>query len=75
MKRENGAGVIVGAVFVGVIVLAAVALATMGTTRTETSRSSSVALGNPDENKLGDVMVIGKNQSGGNSIFGIHFGM
>jgi len=74
VKRENGAGVIVGAVFVGVIVLAAVVLVTMGTTRTETSRSSSVALGNPDENNLGDVMVIGKNQSGGNSIFGIHFG-
>jgi len=74
VKRENGAGIIVGGILVGAIILAAVALAAMGTTRTETSRSSSVALGNPDDNNLGDVVVIGKSQSGGNSIFGIHFG-
>jgi hypothetical protein len=74
VRRESGAGIIVGALFAGALVLGVLAVATLGTTRTETSRSSSVALGNPDDNTLGDVEVIGKTQSGGNSIFGIHFG-
>ncbi len=74
MRRESGAGVIVGALFVGALVLGAVAVASLGTTRTESSRSSSVTLGNPDDTRLGDVVVTGKTQSGGTSIFGIQFG-
>jgi hypothetical protein len=72
MNRGDSPVFIVGAFFVSVLILSTVVVASLAGTRTETSVSPETL--NAEDLESDTALIIGKSQSGGHSILGVHFG-
>ena len=62
----------IGAVLGGLLLVGAALVISLAGTRTETSVSPTAL--NAEDLEFDDVLITGKSQSGGTSIFGMHFG-
>jgi hypothetical protein len=72
VSRDTSAGLTVGAVLLGVLALGALIVVSLAGTRTETSVSTVTV--DPEDMEPGDALITSKSESGGTSIFGLHFG-